>query len=157
MKSIEIIAVGLPFGYFKVITGLRVLEWFPTVAFVGWALIALGCIDLLINTVNLFGFLVLKRRLFDTCFFAAVGRLLRQSASPIWTWQDLGISVDTLLAMSIVAYMIGSNAFSSFPETQLKIWNVCVILNVLFAGFSRLRGSIMRVSEGLPIDRRAAN
>jgi len=155
MRTLEVVAVGLPFGIFKVLTGLRALEWFPAAPILGWSLIGLGIVDLAINGTNLVGLVFLKRRLLDTCFFAAAARLLRNREDSDWKWHDLGISLDTLLAMSIIAYMIGTNAFASFPDSQLKLWNACVILNVLFAGLARLAGSINRISDNPVVDRRA--
>jgi len=154
MQILEVVTVGLPFCVFKILAGLRAMERFPDWWLLAGALVVLGVLDLLINLVNLGSLLIFKRRTLDACVFAAAARLFKPPASPDWTWQDLGNSLDVLLAMSIVAVMIGTRAFSSFPSGQLALWNTCVILDVLGAGLSRFGSSLKRISSGPPPERR---
>lgn len=155
MQILEVLTVGFPFCVFKILAGVRALERFPNWWLPAGALIALGALDLLLNLVNLAGLVFYKRRLCDACVFAMAARLFKPSESPDWTWQDLGNSLDVLLAMSIVAVMIGTRAFSSFPPAQLALWNACVILDVLGAGLSRFGSSLRRISGGPSSERRS--
>lgn len=155
MPLLEVVTVGLPFCVFKLLTGLWLLDGGPAVRFLGFALFALGALDLVINTVNLVSLALLRRRALEPCLFAMLASALRPRRDPVWTWQDLGNSLDVLLAMSIVAYMIAVQAGASFPEGRRHLWNACVILDVMGAGLSRFGGSLRRLSDGFS-ERRAA-
>lgn len=147
MQILEVITVGFPFCAFKIMTGIWLQGGGPAARAVGWALLALGVLDLLINTLNLVGLTALRRRLVEPCLFALGASLLRKPSSPAWSWQDLGNSLDVLLAMSLVAYMIAVQALAGFPEGMRHLWNACVILDVMGAGLSRFGGSLKRFSE----------
>lgn len=147
MQVLEVITVGFPFCAFKIMTGLWLQGGGPAARLAGWALLALGTLDLVINTVNLVGLAALRRRVVEPCVLAMGAGLLRKPTSPAWTWQDLGNSLDVLLAMSLVAYMIAVQALAGFPEGMRHLWNACVILDVMGAGLSRFGGSLKRISE----------
>lgn len=146
MPILEVITVGFPFCAFKIMTGLWLQGGGPAARLVGWALLSLGSLDLLINAVNLVGLAALRRRVVEPCVFAIGASLLRKPSSPAWTWQDLGNSLDVLLAMTLVAYMIAVQALAGFPEGMRNLWNACVILDVMGAGLSRFGGSLRRIS-----------
>jgi len=135
MQIFEVLAIGLPFCAFKIIAGLYFL---PDLPGVGGGLLLLGLADLVINLVNLGALVVQGRRLWDACLLSFLTRRLRGHSQRAWAWRNLGLSIDVLLAMALVAYMIGTNAFPEFPRVQLIVWNTSVILNVLGAGFMRL-------------------
>lgn len=155
MPLLEVITVGIPFCVFKLLTGLWLMDGGPAARFAGYALFALGALDLVINTVNLVSLALRRRRALEPCLFAMVASALRPRRDPAWTWQDVGNSLDVLLAMSIVAYMIAVQAQASFPEARRYLWNSCVILDVMGAGLTRFGGSLRRISVGIT-DRRAA-
>lgn len=146
VELLEVFTVGLPFCAFKLMTGFWLLGRGPAARVVGGALLLLGALDLAMNLANLAGLAVWRRRLLEPCLFAKLAGALGTGASPAWTWQDLGNSLDVLLAMSIVAYMIGVQAQASFPEGRRLLWNACVILDVMGAGLSRFHGSLKRLS-----------
>lgn len=134
MQILEVVTIGLPFCAFKILTGL---------AFGQYWLIAWGGVDLLINLVNLFGLLVFKRRLFDACFLSfVVHSFKRPSADRKGHWQDFGNAADVFVSFILVAVMVGGGFLSYLDQSQMLIWNVSVVLNVLGAGLSRLTGSI---------------
>lgn len=146
MPLLEVVTVGLPFCVFKLLTGLWLLDGGPAVRSLGFALLALGALDLAINTVNLVSLALLRRRVLEPCVFAMLAAALKPRQDPAWTWQDLGNSCDVLLAMSIVAYMIAVQAQAGFPEARRHLWNACVILDVMGAGLTRFGGSLRRLS-----------
>jgi len=114
--------VGLPFCAFKILTGL-------TLGRAGWALIALGVLDLVINVVNLVALLFNRPRVLGVCLIAILLGRPRE---------DLGTSIDMLLSFALVALMIGFGWLAVLDPTELAVWNISVILNVLGAGFGRL-------------------
>ncbi|MBI2362019.1 MAG: hypothetical protein HYV15_01360 [Elusimicrobia bacterium] len=146
MPLLEVVTVGLPFCVFKLLTGLWLLDGGAGARALGWALLVLGGLDLLINTANLLSLVFLRRRALEPCLFAMAAKALGRSSGPAWTWQDLGNSLDVLLAMSIVAYMIAVQAQAGFPEARRHLWNACVILDVMGAGLTRFGGSLKRLS-----------
>jgi hypothetical protein len=155
MAILAILTVGFPYCVFKVLTGLRIMEWFPAWRAAGLALMVLGVVDFFINLANFAGFALRGRRVTDACAFAILARRFGGASRPAWTLWDLGNSLDVLLAMTIVAVMIGTNAFSKFPPVQLAVWNVSVILSVMGAGVMRFGASLRRVSEGPGAERRS--
>jgi hypothetical protein len=131
---LEIITTGLPFCAFKIVTGLYFNQYWLTI---------IGVIDLFINVSNLFSILVLKKRLFDTCFLSFIVRTIKKpNLEAKLLWQDLGNSLDVLISFSLVALMIGGGFIAKIPPDQLCIWNLSVILNVFGAGYGRLTASI---------------
>jgi hypothetical protein len=114
----------MPFCVFKLVTGLIALD--SAAAPVGYALVALGSIDLVLNTLNLFALLVLRRRISGVCLADV---LLRDG---------LGLAVDVFLSFGLVAIAIGAGLLSDAPAWTLPIWNIAVVLNVLGAGVGRL-------------------
>lgn len=147
MQLLEVVTVGLPFCAFKILAGLWLFERGFAARLLGGGLLLLGVLDLLMNLANLFSLAFLRRRVLEPCLFAKLAGFLHTPASPAWTWQDLGNSLDVLLAMSIVAYMIAAQALPGFPEGRRLLWNVCVILEIMGAGMSRFSGSLRRLSE----------
>lgn len=129
VSSAEILTVGIPFCAFKVLTGLILLD---IIAPAGYALIALGAVDLVLNVVNLVASLVASRRLGGVCLAEVV---LRRSPS-------LGLAIDVFVSFGLVAIVIGAGLLSQLPSSLLPIWSVAVVLNVLGAGVGRLVGAL---------------
>lgn len=139
MQSLEIITIGLPFCAFKIVTGLFFAQY--------W-LVALGAVDLLINSINLISMLFLKRRVIDACFLSFLVRLIKKPAKGMKSkWQDLGNSMDVLLSFTLVAYVIAGGYIPMLHPEHLHIWNISVILNVFGAGSSRLTTSIQNLKS----------
>lgn len=134
LQILEVLTVGLPFCAFKIVTGIRFEQHWLT---------ALGCVDLVINIVNLLSLLFLRKRLLDACLLSFLThQLKRPTREKKWQWQDLGNSIDVLLSFSLVALMVGGGYLGSLPITYLSVWNLAVVLNVFGAGLGRLTGSI---------------
>jgi len=151
MPAIEVITIGLPFCIFKYILGMWLLTH-PGLHLIGGALVVLAVIDGLINLANLCSLLARGKRAAAPCLTAVIAGRWPGKASQS-AREDIGISIDVLLAMSIVAYVIGSGIITHLEPRRALVWNVCVILNVMGAGLSRLSRSISRAAAG---DRRAA-
>lgn len=124
----EIVTVGLPFCVFKLITGLLAVD--TAIAPVGYALLALGAVDAVLNVANLGALLVAKRRTGAVC----VAELALRG--------ELGLAVDMFLAFSLVAIVIGGGLIARVPAWALSIWNIAVVLNVIGAGAGRLLGAL---------------
>lgn len=133
LELTEVVTVGLPFCAFKLLTGL-VLREIPLVGALGWALLALGAIDLILNGVGFVSLAVRRRRAFGVCttdlLVRAMGRGQRRP--------DVGLALDVLLSFVLVAVMIGFGWLARLPAPLLGVWNVAVIFNVLGAGVGRL-------------------
>jgi hypothetical protein len=130
----EILTVGLPFCVFKLLTGL-IAAGAPRLAPVGYALLALGAVDLVLNAINLVALCTLRRRISAVCLAQVV--LGRRAAR-----DDLGLAVDVFLSFSLVAVVIGFGLLLRLPRWALSIWNLAVVLNVVGAGVGRLLGAV---------------
>lgn len=139
LSVLEIITIGFPFCAFKIIAGLF---------FQQNVLIALGVIDLLFNTLNLFSILFFKKIAVATCFFSfLVNRLKRPEVEKKPRWIDFGNSIDVMFSFLLVAFVIGGGFIPDFPKTFLLIWNVSVIFNVIGAGSSRIYASVKNLNH----------
>lgn len=127
----EILTVGLPFCVFKSLTGCIALAASPA----GYALIALGAIDLALNLINLVSLLVRRRRFGPFC----VAELLLRRVHPE---ARLGLAVDVFFSFALVALVIGAGLIGRLPPRALALWNVAVVLNVLGAGTGRLLAAL---------------
>ncbi len=135
----EIVTVGMPFCAFKIIAGLGLNQIWLTV----W-----GVLDLAINATNLLSLALRRKRLLDSCLLSLVVRAVKKPGREEKSqWQDLGNSVDVLLSFALVAFMLGGGFLGALAPTQLKLWNISVILNVLGAGSSRLSASIASLGK----------
>jgi hypothetical protein len=130
VPSAEIVTVGIPFCAFKLLTGLLLLE---SVAPVGYALLVLGAIDLVLNTVNLVALVVAQRRVSAVCL-----------AELAFRKSDLGLAVDVFVSFGLVALVIGAGLLPHAPAWALPLWNLAVVLNVLGAGVGRLLAAVVR-------------
>ncbi len=108
----------------------------------GWALVGLGFLDLLLNLNNLVTLVVLHRRTLSVCTLALVtDRFLRSG------WDELGVATDVLLSFSLVALMVGGGFLPALGITGLWFWNLCVVLNVMGAGISRMASALRGLRE----------
>lgn len=118
--------MGLPFCVFKLLTGWILVD---PVAPLGYALLALGAVDAVLNMVNLVALLAAQRRAGPVC----VAEL---------AFRDLGLAVDVFVSFGLVAIVIGAGWLSRAPAWAVPLWNIAVVLNVLGAGTGRLLGAI---------------
>lgn len=145
----EIITVGFPFCYFKLIAGELLLNN-PSLSVLGTslsvALILLGFIDSFLNVINLCSLIIGGYRLLPVCILSLIFEKLNKKNSH---WNNLGISVDILLSFIIVALMIALGSLPLLTPIKLKFWNISVIFNVIGAGISRIASSIIEIKKRL--------
>ena len=127
LALLELVTVGLPFCAFKILTGVIAVQWSPA----GYALIALGIIDLVLNTVNLIALVALRRRIGSVCLVELVLRRFARRA-------EVGLAIDVFVSFALVALVVGLGWIALIPAAVLPLWNLAVVLNVLGAGVGRL-------------------
>lgn len=142
-QVLEVVTVGLPFCAFKILTGI-VFVARPWLSPFGWILIALGCLDGIVNAINLASLITGRARVFGVCLTQILVRRWRPNRVE---WDDLGISIDVMLSFILVAVMIGFNLLPALPPAGLTAWSFGVVLNVLGAGFGRLSSSLGSLGE----------
>jgi len=135
----EILTVGLPFCAFKLIAGFALSQ--------DW-LTAWGIADTLINSANLLGLILLRRRATEICLLALLIRLARRPPAALRRrWQQIGTAGDMFFSFVIVAFMLGGGFLPKLSQLQLQAWNLSVILNVLGAGSMRLSQSVAELRK----------
>lgn len=133
----DIVTIGIPFGVFKVTSGLYfghdILMW--------W-----GVLDLFINILNFLLYLIKRKKIISSCALALIGRHLGKlmKFNQEMT-EDIGESLDVLFSFLIVAIVIGSGAITKYSPEMIKFWNISVILNVLGAGSIRVFQSVKKL------------
>jgi len=132
LPSLEVVTVGLPFCVFKLLTGAIALAS-PPLAPLGYALLALGAVDAVLNLGNLLALLTVQRRISGVCLTDITLRALGRTERP-----DLGLALDVFLSFALVAIVVGFGLLARLPSGTLMLWNLSVVLNVLGAGIGRL-------------------
>ena len=133
----EIISVGLPFCAFKIVTGIVALHR-PSLAILGYGLLALGVIDLALNAANFASLLLLRRRIAPVCLSQwLVDRITT-------TKRGVGVAIDVLISFILVAIVVGFGLFGGLSPWTLRCWNLAVVLNVLGAGIGQLLTALRR-------------
>lgn len=139
---LEVVSVGFPFCAFKVLTGL-IFFAMPYGAALGVALIALGLVDAALNLINLAGFVFGRdERLVSACVLHRITRAIRPADR---AWDELGLSLDTMLSFALVAVVIGGGLLVHLAKPALDVWSVSVVMNVLGAGLGRLTESLRKI------------
>jgi hypothetical protein len=130
VPSAEVLTVGLPFCVFKLLTGWIAVH--TPLAPVGYALLALGAVDLVLNATNLAALLVAHRRVGGVCTLDVV----------LGRDRDLALAVDVFLSFALVAIVVGFGLLLRLPRWALPLWNLAVVVNVVGAGAARLLTAI---------------
>lgn len=131
-ELLEVLTVGVPFCGFKIISGLIFRG--------GLVLIIWGVLDLLINLTNCFSLIVLRKRAMGACLFNLI-------LEPTRMGSDLGNALDILVSFTIVAVVIGAGFITKMDPQLLRLWNICVIFNVMGAGLGRFGESLKKISQ----------
>lgn len=133
-KLFDIVTIGLPFGVFKVTSGLH----YKLDLLVWW-----GILDIVMNCLNFLIYAIKQEKMLATCSLAQTGYLIgKASGLKIDLTEDTGESLDVLFSFCIISIVIGSGAITQFNEEMLRFWNISVILNVMGAGSIRVFQSI---------------
>ncbi len=138
---LSILTIGFPFVGYKVFGGIIVSHMYDgalianvaAIVFIVW-----GLIDLALNAAGLYTVCCLGEVRYPICVLSWLSRKNRV----LCRWNDFGEAVDTLLSFSIVALVVGKNLFVFLDGAQIKLWNICTVVNVLGAGVARLGASL---------------
>jgi|GEM_PF-1357624 len=139
VEKLDIVTIGLPFAAFKILAGIA-LQGISGDANnpMGWILIVWGIIDFIINMVNLISLTAAGKKITTTCTMSFIFR----SAS-----EEVGAALDVMMSCTLVAIMVGGNLLKYLTPSQLNIWSLSVVLNVLGAGISRIKASIANLKK----------
>lgn len=144
LPLVEIVTVGGPFCTFKLLTG-RYLMGSPRYAVLGYALLALGALDVVLNAVNFVALAVGKsERPLPVCTLTGLFRLARKSDP---AFAELGTSLDVLLSFTLVATMVWSGSIPQLGPTFARVWSACTVLNVLGAGTGRVASALDKLTH----------
>lgn len=148
MEILEIITIGWPYCGFKILAGLWALSLGTPCPFVlGALLLALGAVDLVINTANLVSLFVTQKRMSAVCLFCVLSsRIGARWNFPERALLEVGESLDTMTAFVLVAGGVGFGLIGQLPPQQRSIWGACTVLNVMGAGLARLGRSLRKLS-----------
>tara|TARA_Y100000768_G_C23980901_1_gene685713 strand:- start:814 stop:1248 length:435 start_codon:yes stop_codon:yes gene_type:complete len=137
----DILTIGIPFGLFKLLSGI-----YYNLNFLIWW----GLLDIAINLLNFILISIKKKKVLPTCSLAMLGFFLGKNFKiKTELTEDTGESLDVLFSFLIIAIVIGSGAIASFSPHMLLLWNISVILNIMGAGSIRLFNSIKRYRTDL--------
>lgn len=138
-KLFDIITIGIPFGVFKITSGL----FYETDLLLYW-----GLLDIAINSFNFIMYIFTKKKFLPTCLLALLGQQIGKKTNIDSTLtEDTGESFDVLFSFCIVAIVIGSGDIARYTSEMTLFWNISVVLNVLGAGSIRVLQSIKRYQE----------
>ncbi len=139
MEKLDIITIGLPFAAFKILAGIALRGISGDASNpMGWILIVWGIIDFIINMINLVSLTAAGKKITTTCAMSFIFR----SAS-----EDVGAALDVMMSCTLVAIMVGGNLLKYLTPSQLNIWSLSVVLNVLGAGISRIKASVANLKQ----------
>ena len=143
LHLLEIATVGVPFCVFKLLTGWLLLT-VPAWRLVGGALLALGALDLALNAVGFVLTLAGRGGRLGVCTFQQAMAMARPGQR---AWSEFGLSLDAMLAFTLVALMIGLGLLQRLPPRASHAWSTAVVLSVLGAGIGRLAESLAELRE----------
>jgi hypothetical protein len=138
MEILEVLTVGLPFCGFKLLAA----QVAPGV--LKYPLLIWGLLDLVINVANLLSLVLRRTRMTEACLITIIVTGARR---------ELGNAIDVLGAFLIVAVMVGGGMLRLLAPAELELWNACVVLNVLGAGFGRVAGALKKTHDPEPVSR----
>lgn len=133
----EALLTGVPYGFFKFFSGWCLLS--TSYALAGWLLVAVGMLDILLNLVGVF-----KPEPFPLCTLVLLGRGLSgyQGAKK----DEPFLALDTLISFTLVSSMIWFGGIPLLTPTFGRLWDVCVILNIVSVGVARVHASFRQNS-----------
>ncbi len=139
---LSILTIGFPFVGYKILGGIVISRLYQgswiagalAVLFIVW-----GLIDLFLNAVSLHAVSCRGNLNYPVCLLSVVSK-----KHPVLSkWRDSGEALDIMLSFMIVAVVVGQNLFVFMDGAQVKLWNICTVVNVLGAGIARLGASIL--------------
>ena len=138
---LSILTIGFPFVGYKILGGIIISRLYDEswlAAFVAVLFVVWGLVDLLLNAVCLHAVSCRGNLHYPVCLLSMISK-----KHPVLSkWHDCGEALDIMLSFMIVALVVGQNLFVFMDGAQVKIWNICTVVNVLGAGIARLGASI---------------
>ena len=140
-QVLAVLTIGFPFVGYKILCGVVIHRLYehPAADVLALMFIVWGLLDLFLNAMSLHAICCHGHTRYPYCLLALLAR--RQAFLSKWGG-DAGDALDMLLSFSIVAWVVGQGLFGYMDGSQLKIWNICTVVNVLGAGISRLGATI---------------
>lgn len=134
----EALLTGVPYGFFKFLCGWCLLQ--QQYSLVGSVLILVGLIDISLNLIGIF-----RPQPFPLCTLVMVGRRLQPHRG-----DELFLGLDTLVSFIIVSSMIWFGWIPLLTPTFGRLWDVCVILNIVSVGVVRVYAGFRRFEPANP-------
>lgn len=131
--------VGVPFAVFKFSAG-----WYASqraLTTLGLVMMTWGIADLAINLVHIFAPAKLSY-----CVLSNVGRFVdkrtqTEHVEAIW------LAIDTLVALGIVAAMVGFRLLPLAPSWLSRTWDAAVVANILGVGVQHVWRAVTRATD----------
>lgn len=135
---LSVLTIGFPFVGYKILGGVVICRLYDNVighvlaaAFIIW-----GLIDFVLNAVSFHALCCRGHDRYPVCLLSIAAR----RHPTLRKWEDAGEALDIMLSFCIVAWVVGSELFPFMDRAQVKLWNICTVVNVLGAGIARLGG-----------------
>ncbi len=139
---LSILTIGFPFVGYKILAGIvinRLYGGFWGAELIAFFFIVWGLIDFFLNAVSLHAVSCRGNLHYPVCLLSIISKKHHILAK----WKDSGEALDVMLSFIIVAFVVGQNLFIFMDGMQVKLWNLCTVVNVLGAGIARLSASIL--------------
>lgn len=141
---LSILTIGFPFVGYKILAGSVISRLFEgallanmaAVLFIVW-----GLIDLFLNTICLHAVCYRGKLHCSVCLLSIISK----KHSAMSKYRDFGEALDIMLSFMIVSFVVWQNLFTLMDKAQVKLWNICTVVNVLGAGIARLGTAIFMV------------
>lgn len=134
----EALLTGVPYGFFKFLSGWCLLM--HNYSALGYLLIAVGVVDIALNLMGVF-----RPAPFPLCTFVLLGRFVKgRRPGPK---DDAFLALDTLVAFILVSSMIWFGGIPKLAPTFGRLWDVCVILNIVSVGIARVYAGFRQTVE----------
>lgn len=114
------LTIGYPFATFKILLGVLLLrnEFSIAYAALGW-----GIIDILMNSSRIFLSFFPEKEKCEFCILAQIGRF--------FGLQKVFLSIDTLMAFSIICYVLWSGWITHLKGWEMFFWLTATTINLL--------------------------
>lgn len=139
-QILAVFTIGFPFVGYKILAGVVIHRLYgnPAADIIALLFVVWGLIDLMLNAICLHAVCCRGHTHYPFCLLSVMAR----RHSVLSKWEDSGDALDVMLSFCIVAWIVGQGLFGFMDGTQVKIWNICTVVNVLGAGISRLGATI---------------
>ena len=139
-QILAVFTIGFPFVGYKILAGGVIPRLYgnPAADIIALLFVVWGLIDLMLNAICLHAVCCRGHTHYPFCLLSVMAR----RHSVLSKWEDSGDALDVMLSFCIVAWIVGQGLFGFMDGAQVKIWNICTVVNVLGAGISRLGATI---------------